>query len=69
MNEDTLVLYYYDDGLSDRERRQVESAINSDAAIAAQYEQLCQQLNVMSEPDVPAVAAHTVLRWIQPGED
>ena len=63
MNEDTLVLYYYNDGLSDRERRQVKSAIDSDAAIAAQYEQLCQQLNVMSEPDVPAVASHTVQRW------
>ena len=63
MNEDTLVLYYYKDGLSERERRQVEAAINADSAVAAQYETLCRQLNDMSEADVPAVPSHTVQRW------
>jgi len=63
MNEDTLILYYYNDGLSKRERQQVEVAINSDAAVAATYEELCQQLNGMSEPDTAAVPSHTVERW------
>ena len=63
MNEDTLMLYYYNDGLTKRERQQVEAAINSDAAVAAMYEELCQQLNGMSESDSPAVPAHTVERW------
>jgi len=63
MNEDTLILYYYNDGLSKRERQQVEAAINSDAAVAATYEELCQQLNGMSGPDSPAVPSHTVERW------
>lgn len=63
MNEDTLILYYYDDGLSKRERQQVEAAINSEAAVAAKYEELCKQLNGMSEPDSPAVPSHTVERW------
>jgi len=63
MNEDTLILYYYNDGLSKRERQQVEEAIHSDAAVAATYEELCQQLNGMSEPDSPAVPSHTVERW------
>lgn len=63
MNEDTLILYYYNDGLSKRERQQVEEAINSDAAVAANYEKLCQHLNGMSEPDSPAVPSHTVERW------
>jgi hypothetical protein len=63
MNEDTLILYYYNDGLSKRERQQVEAALNSDAAVAAQYEALCRQLNGMSEPDIAAVPSHTVERW------
>ena len=63
MNEDTLVLYYYKDGLSDRERRKVEAAINNDTAVARQYEAICQQLNEMDEHAVPAVPTHTVQRW------
>ena len=63
MNEDTLILYYYNDGLTDRERQQVEATINSDAAVAEMYQELCRQLNGMSEPDDVAVPAHTVERW------
>jgi hypothetical protein len=63
MNDDTLILYYYNDGLTDRERRQVESAINTDARVAEQYEALCRQLDDMDEPDVQAVPPHTLQRW------
>jgi hypothetical protein len=63
MNDDTLVLYYYNDGLSDRERRQVEAALNSDPAVAARYEALCRQLNDMVDPALHAVPAHTLQRW------
>jgi hypothetical protein len=63
MNEDTLVLFYYKDGLSDRERRKVEAAINNDTTVARQYEALCQQLNGLDERAVPAVPTHTVQRW------
>jgi len=63
MNEDTLILYYYNDGLSDRERRQVETAINTDTAVSAQYEALCRQLNDLSETDAQAVPSHTLQRW------
>ena len=38
MNDDTLLLYYYDDGLSAKERRDVESAIAADSSIQARYE-------------------------------
>jgi anti-sigma factor RsiW len=62
MNDDTLVLYYYNDGLSDRERRQVEAALNSDPAVAARYEALCRQLNDMVDPALHAVPAHTLQR-------
>jgi len=63
MNDDTLLLYYYNDGLSPRERRQVEAAMSTDPGIAAQYEALCQQLNAMDEPNPHAVPSHTVQRW------
>jgi anti-sigma-K factor RskA len=63
MNEDTLILYYFNDGLSDRERRQVETAISTDTAVSAQYKALCRQLNDCRETDDQAVPAHTLRRW------
>ena len=63
MKEDTLILYYYKDGLSEDERRRVEAAINDDAALAARYDELCLQLNGLAENDTPAVPVHTVKRW------
>jgi len=63
MKDDTLVLYYYNDGLSDRERKAVESAIHSDPDVAAQYDQLCRQLNELAEPETVSVPSHTVERW------
>ena len=63
MNDDTLLLYYYNDGLSSQKRRQVEAAINADPDVATQYEALCQQLNAMEEPRLQSVPSHTVQRW------
>jgi len=63
MNEDTLILYYYNDGLSDRERRQVETAINADTTVAAQYETLCRQLSELSDAEDQPVPSHTLRRW------
>lgn len=63
MNEDTLILYYYNDGLSDRERRRVEAAIHDDPEVAARYDTLCRELNGLSDESVAAVPAHTVERW------
>jgi len=44
INEDTLTLYYYDDGLSAAERRQVEDALKRDTALATRYKSLCAEL-------------------------
>lgn len=63
MNEETLILYYYNDGLTDSERRDVETAINNDPEIAARFDELCRELNLMADADVPAVPKHTVDRW------
>ena len=45
MNEETLICYYYGDGLSDTERRTVESALATDAELATQYASLCRELD------------------------
>ena len=63
MNEDTLILYYYNDGLSDRERQQVETAINADPVIATRYEALCRQLNDLRATNDQVVPSHTLHRW------
>lgn len=63
MNENTLILYYYNDGLTDDERRDVEVALEADPELAAQYAKLCAEMNALNDADVPAVPSHTVERW------
>jgi hypothetical protein len=63
MNDDTLTLYYYNDGLSDRERSEVESALESDALLRQRYDDLCGQLDGL--PDIGDVCAppDATARW------
>jgi hypothetical protein len=63
MNEETLILYYYNDGLTEDERREVAAALQADPVLAARYDTLCAEMNALSESDVPAVPAPTVERW------
>jgi hypothetical protein len=44
MNDDTLILYYYGDGLTERERRDVAAALEADATLAARFAALCREL-------------------------
>jgi len=63
MNDDTLTLYYYNDGLSDRERRDVEAALHSDLVLAARYAELKRQLEQWTRPDKEVAPPHMVERW------
>lgn len=63
MNEDTLILYFYDDGLTEDEKRRIAAALEADPELAARYDELCSEMNALAEPDVPAVPAHTIERW------
>lgn len=63
MNDDTLTLYYYNDGLTTEERRQVASELGSDPALAARYDDLCRQLDGLGAVDDPPAPAHLVGRW------
>lgn len=44
INDDQLTLYFYDDGLSDHERQHIAQALEQDAALAARYAALAQEL-------------------------
>jgi anti-sigma factor RsiW len=63
MNDDTLLLYYFDDGLSTGERHEVESALRADAALAARYDALCRELDRVGDAEVAAVPGHFLARW------
>lgn len=62
MNEETLMLYYFADGLTEAERRDVEKALASDAALRRQYEKLCGELDAVDGESAPAAPAHFVAR-------
>ena len=53
MNDDILTLYYYNDGLTERERRNVEAALDSDPAIADRYRSLCAELDGLAAQPIP----------------
>ena len=55
MNEEKLILYYYEDGLSKAERNEIEAALASDESLKRRYESLAHDLDALSEPeDIPA---------------
>lgn len=63
INEETLTLFYYDDGLSAAERREVEIALGDDTELAERYAALCRQLEQWREPDTIKAPSHVVQRW------
>ena len=63
MNDDTLILYYYNDGLSNRERQDVANAIANDPDVAARYEALSRELGGFADPVTPRAPADMVERW------
>ena len=63
INEETLILYYYDDGLSPAERREVEATLSQDRQLASEYENIRRQLDEVSEPVASRAPSHLVHRW------
>ncbi len=63
INEETLTLFYYDDGLSENERRKVERALREDAVLAARYADLSRQLEQWSKPEGLIAPPDSVQRW------
>lgn len=63
MNDDTLTLYYYNDGLTTREREQVASALATDASIGTRYRELCAELESLIDPEPVSPPSDMVQRW------
>jgi hypothetical protein len=63
MNDDDLILYYYDDGLSDGERQRIRAALEADASLRAHYERLCADLARFEAPLPVAVRPDMTARW------
>lgn len=57
MNEDLLILYYYEDGLSAGERRRVSAALATDSALADRYAALCADLGRLTDANPVALPA------------
>ncbi len=63
MNDDTLTLYYYKDGLSDAERREVEAALERDELLRKRYEALCADLDGLADAETVRAPADMKERW------
>ena len=61
MNDDILILYYYDDGLSDKEKSDIAAALASDKELAARYTELCRDLDGFAADEATA-PSHVIQR-------
>jgi hypothetical protein len=53
ITEDTLTLYFFDDGLAAAERGVVEAALSADQELAERYRALCNELDALTDLPVP----------------
>lgn len=63
MNDDTLTLYYYNDGLTQAERLQVSNALAADSELAARYKALSDALSQLGDSEPEPVAADMMHRF------
>lgn len=63
INEETLTLYYYDDGLTANERLAVTTALGHDVELARRYAKLQGQLEQWRQADTHQAPRHLVARW------
>ena len=63
MSDDDLILYYYQDGLTDAERLRIRSALERDATLRERYEQLRAELARFDNPRAATAPADMVARW------
>lgn len=63
IDDDTLTLYYYDDGLSTEERRRVEKVLSQDTELALRYRALRLRLEQWRELAGESAPEYLVQRW------
>ena len=63
IDDETLLLYYYADGLSDAERSRVERALAAQANLRSRYDALREELRLLPDPSVAAPSTAATERW------
>jgi hypothetical protein len=63
IDEQTLVLYYYADGLTDKERRDIAKAMSDDPLLAARFTRLTRELEGLVDTEISQAPSHLVQRW------
>ena len=63
MNDETLILYYYKDGLTRREREEVASRLATDMETAERYRALCTDLQNVDLTVTAAPSSDMLHRW------
>ena len=63
MNDEQLTLYYYGDGLSAHERKEIQQALETNEVLAARYRQLCNELESLQEIETEPPSGAAVQRW------
>ena len=63
INEDTLMLYFYRDGLSDDEIRRISEALEQDTELRARYDELCEQMSELGQAESIDAPPGATARW------
>lgn len=63
INEQTLTLYYFDDGLDEAQRREIAEALRTDRVLAARYKALKTELDALRDPESIAAPDHLQHQW------
>lgn len=63
IDNDTLTLYFYNDGLTNAQRREVELAMEQDASLAAAYSSLSEDLRQLENTSVVRAPEHLKHQW------
>lgn len=63
ISDETLAFYFYDDGLTPGQRRDIDAALLADPDLAARYAELSRQLNGLQPEEDVAVPDHMLQRW------
>ena len=63
IDEQTLVLYFYEDGLTEQERGDVADALNNDPLLAARFDKLRRELEEIGDSEITPAPTHLVQRW------
>ena len=63
INDETLTLYFYDDGLTPGQKRDIDAALLADPDLAGRYANISRQLSSLQVAEDIAVPDHMLQRW------